>query len=72
MYQLAPKADLHQSTMSLIERDKRKPTLATLLRIAEVLGIELGNVLLQAADEVRADRDLSGGNEGAARASRAG
>ena len=58
MYQLAPKAGLHQSALGLIESGKRNPTLATLLRVSEVLGIELGEILMRATEDVRADRDL--------------
>ena len=52
-YELAPKAGLSASTLSLIDRELRNPTLDTLLRIAGVLGVELGEVLIQASAEVR-------------------
>jgi len=52
-YELAPKAGLSASTMSLIERGLRNPTLDTLLRIAGVLEVELGELLIQASAEVR-------------------
>ena len=52
-YELAPKAGLSASTLSLIERELRNPTLDTLLRIAGVLEVELGEVLIQASAEVR-------------------
>lgn len=48
---LAQKAGLSQSIVSLIERDLRNPTLDTLLRIAEVLEIDLGEILTQARKE---------------------
>lgn len=56
MYQLAPKAGLSQSALRLIELGKRKPTLDTLLRVAEALGIGLGEILLRATEDVRAGR----------------
>lgn len=52
-YELAPKAGLSASTLSVVERELRKPTLDTLLRIAEVLEVELGELLVQASAEVR-------------------
>jgi transcriptional regulator with XRE-family HTH domain len=52
-YELAPKAGLSASTLSVIERGLRNPTLDTLLRIAEVLEVELGELLIQASAEVR-------------------
>ncbi len=56
--QLAERSGLNQSAISLLDRGKRKPTLDTLVRIAAVLEIELGNVLLQAAQDVRQERDM--------------
>jgi transcriptional regulator with XRE-family HTH domain len=53
MTKLAEKSGLSQSTVSLIERELRNPTLDTLLRICAVLNIELGNVLLKASEAVR-------------------
>ena len=52
-YELAPKAGLSASTLSVIERELRNPTLDTLLRIAGVLEVELGGLLTQASAEVR-------------------
>ena len=52
-YELAPKAGLSASTLSVIERELRNPTLDTLLRIAGVLEVELGELLIQASAEVR-------------------
>ena len=51
MYQLAPKAGVSPSTLSLVDRELRMPTLDTLLRIAEVLEVRLGDVLLKAEAE---------------------
>ena len=69
--QLADRSGLNQSTISLLDRGERKPTLDTLVRIAEVLGIELGEILLQAADDILAGRDLKKGNTAQARSERA-
>ena len=71
MYQLAPKAGLHQSALGLIESGKRNPTLATLLRVAESLGIELGEVLAEAAREVRSGRGSKVDKRNTAREQRA-
>ena len=51
-YQVAPRTGLSASTLSLIERELRNPTLDTLLRITEVLEVELGEILLRAEAEV--------------------
>jgi transcriptional regulator with XRE-family HTH domain len=45
---LAAQAGLSQSMISLMERDLRNPTLDTLLRIADVLEVELSEVLAKA------------------------
>jgi transcriptional regulator with XRE-family HTH domain len=45
---LADRAGLSQSIISLIERDLRNPTLDTLLRIADVLQIDLADILAKA------------------------
>lgn len=45
MERLAEKAGLSTSMISLLERDLRNPTLDTLLRIAEVLQLDLGDVI---------------------------
>lgn len=50
-YLLAAESGLNQSTISLMDRGLRKPTLDTLLRITSVLGIQLGEVILQAETE---------------------
>ena len=49
MERLAEKAGLSTSMISLFERDLRNPTLDTLLRIAEVLDVDLGRVIQKAA-----------------------
>ncbi len=55
---LADRSGLNQSAISLLDRGKRKPTLDTLVRIAAVLEIELGNILLQATHDVREAPEL--------------
>jgi len=49
MERLAERAGLSTSMISLFERDLRNPTLDTLLRIAEVLKVDLGGVIQVAA-----------------------
>ena len=51
MTQLAQKAGLSLSMISFVERELRKPTLETLLRIAAALDVELG-ALIQRASKV--------------------
>ena len=48
MNQLAAKAGISQSMVSLVEREKRSPTLDTLLRIAESLEVDLGKIISRA------------------------
>ena len=48
MTTLAQRAGLSQSMISFVEREIRNPSLETLLRITEVLGISLGAVIEQA------------------------
>jgi transcriptional regulator with XRE-family HTH domain len=48
---VAQRSGLSQSIVSLIERDLRNPTLDTLLRMAEAIGIDLGEILVQARKE---------------------
>jgi hypothetical protein len=62
---------LNQSTISLLDRGERKPTLDTLVRIAGVLRIELGEILLQATEDIRAGRDLKNAKRAQARSERA-
>jgi len=45
---VAQRSGLSHSIVSLIERDLRNPTLDTLLRIAEAIGIDLGKVITRA------------------------
>ena len=70
--QLADRAGLNQSTISLLDRGQRKPSLDTLVRIAKVLKIELGEILIQATQDVRAGRDLNEKEKSQARPKRAG
>ena len=46
--ELANRAGLNQSAVSLLDRGLRKPTLDTLLRFCVVFEIELGEVLIRA------------------------
>lgn len=48
---LAQKCGLSQSSISLIERGLRVPNFDTLLRIAEVLEINLGKLIQKALQE---------------------
>ena len=45
MNQLAERSGLSQSLISLLERGLRNPTLETLLRIAEVLKVDLAKII---------------------------
>lgn len=45
---VAQRSGLSHSIVSLVERDLRNPTLDTLLRIAEALDIDLGEVIKKA------------------------
>lgn len=45
---LAQRSGLSQSMISLVERDQRNPTLDTLLRIGEVLEVDLGKIITAA------------------------
>jgi len=49
--ELARRCGLNQSTISLTDRGLRKPTLETLLRMADVLKVRLGDILLKAEAE---------------------
>ena len=53
MNELAQRSGLSHSIISLVERDLRNPSLDTLLRVAEVLDVDLGQVLTQARDTAR-------------------
>jgi transcriptional regulator with XRE-family HTH domain len=48
MTQLAQLSGLSLSMISFVEREMRKPTLDTLLRIAEALDIDLGTMIQRA------------------------
>jgi transcriptional regulator with XRE-family HTH domain len=48
-YELARRCGLSQSTLSLLDRGKRTPTLDTVLRIVAVLEVDLGAVVRAAA-----------------------
>lgn len=48
MTQVAEKSGLSLSMISFVEREIRKPTLASLLRIAEALDVELWKLLRDA------------------------
>jgi transcriptional regulator with XRE-family HTH domain len=48
---VAQRAGLSHSIVSLIERDLRNPTLDTLLRISEAIGVDLGEILTRARSE---------------------
>ena len=49
---VAQRSGLSHSIISLIERDMRNPTLDTLLRIADAIEIDLGDILTRARKEV--------------------
>lgn len=48
---IAEISGLHRSTISLIESRKREATLLTLLKIADALECDLGQLISQAAQE---------------------
>jgi len=52
MTAVAQRSGLSQSIISLIERDLRNPTLDTMLRIADAIGIDLGEILIRARKEI--------------------
>lgn len=52
-YELAKRCGLSQSTLSLLDRGKRTPTLDTILRITAVLEVDLGKVIRQAIESVQ-------------------
>lgn len=54
-YELAKRCGLSQSTLSLLDRGKRTPTLDTVLRIVAVLEVDFGVVVRQAAAELEAE-----------------
>lgn len=48
MTRLAEQSGLSQAMISFVERDLRNPTLDTLLRLTDVLEVELSSVLVKA------------------------
>lgn len=50
---VAQRSGLSHSIISLIERDLRNPTLDTLLRIAEAIDVELGQLITKARKRVK-------------------
>ena len=50
---VAQRSGLSHSIISLIEREMRSPTLDTLLRIADAIDIDLGEVLTRARNTLR-------------------
>ncbi len=53
MNRVAEHAGLHVSMISLVERELRKPTLDTLLRIAEALDVDLGALIQRASKSAK-------------------
>ena len=49
---VAQRSGLSHSIVSLIERDLRNPTLDTLLRMTDAIGVDLGEILTRARKEV--------------------
>lgn len=45
---VAQRSGLSHSIISLLERDLRNPTLDTLLRISEAIGVDLGEIIIRA------------------------
>ena len=52
MNQIAAEAGLSQSMISRLESNPRNPTLDSLLRVADVLELNLGTVIQQALENV--------------------
>ena len=48
MRDLADSAEVSQAMISLVENGLRNPTLETLLRIADALGVELSDIIAKA------------------------
>ena len=51
---LAARAGVAPATISFLERELRNPTLDTLLRVSQVLEVELGQIVLDASRSVQA------------------
>ena len=49
---VAQRSGLSHSIVSLVERDLRNPTLDTLLRIADAIEVDLGEILIRARKEL--------------------
>lgn len=58
--ELARRAQVSASFLSLIERDKREPTLTVLRRIAEELRVPFGVVLVTALGDITAEERWQG------------
>ena len=69
---LAEMCGLNQSTVSLLDRGERKPTLDTLVRISTVLEIDLGEILTKASRVVRENEAPKTDAKAKARPRRAG
>lgn len=54
-YELAKRCGLSQSTLSLLDRGKRTPTLDTVLRIIAILEADLGILVSKAEAELEAE-----------------
>jgi putative transcriptional regulator len=54
--QLAQKAGVHRTTISLMERHKFNPTVQICLRIADALEISLADVLIQAETSIQKNK----------------
>lgn len=52
-YAVSQQSGVSQSMLSLIERDMRNPSLETLLKIAEAIGVDLSAVLKNATAKAR-------------------
>lgn len=50
-YKLAKECGLSKTSVAYIERNENKPTLSTLIRIANALGIDLSEYLKQALEK---------------------
>lgn len=53
MTRLAEKAGLTHAMISMVERGLRRPTVDTLVRITEVLGVDLAHLIESAIREAR-------------------
>lgn len=56
---LATLTGLNQSTMSRFERSAQNPTLDSLLRVADALQLDLGDVIKRAAKNVESSKNCS-------------